>query len=185
MQPSPLAHVHAPPGFLGWLGQLVRAHRSRLVGYARRRGLGAEEALDAVQDAFVSFLRLPESRAVADVPEDALKLLTTVLHHGLSNRLRGRRRGIRALAALAVSQASAPTESSEALLLRAEELARARGCILRMGELQRRAIMLCLLDELPQGEVARTLGIGDGHFRVLLHRAREHVRNCDDEPEKA
>jgi RNA polymerase sigma-70 factor (ECF subfamily) len=75
-------------------------------------------------------------------------------------------------------------ESSEAIIERAEELARVRGCILRMGGLQRRVIMLSLLDERPREEVAAVLGISDGYVRVLLHRAREHVRDChhDDPP---
>ena len=45
--------------------QIERAHRARLLSYARRRGLDAEEALDAVQDSFLSFLELPEARSVA------------------------------------------------------------------------------------------------------------------------
>ena len=45
-----------------------------------------------------------------------------------------------------------------------------------------------ILDEQPREQVAETLGIPQGYLRVLLHRAREHVRNCsfvdhDDFPE--
>jgi uncharacterized protein CbrC (UPF0167 family) len=47
--------VHAPPGFLGWVAQLVHIHCQRLLAYARKRGLDAEDALDAVQESFVSF----------------------------------------------------------------------------------------------------------------------------------
>ena len=56
--------VHAPPGFLAWVAELVHLHRHQLLGYARRRGLDAEDALDAVQESFVSFLRLPEGADV-------------------------------------------------------------------------------------------------------------------------
>jgi DNA-directed RNA polymerase specialized sigma24 family protein len=54
-----------------------------------------------------------------------------------------------------------------------------------MALLQRRVVMLSLLDEAPREEVAEILGISDSYVRVLLHRAREHVRNCSfeyDEP---
>jgi DNA-directed RNA polymerase specialized sigma24 family protein len=56
-----------------------------------------------------------------------------------------------------------------------------------MARLQRQVVMLSLLDDQPRDQVARSLGISDGYVRVLLHRAREHVRTCsyeydDDEP---
>ena len=39
-------------------------------------------------------------------------------------------------------------------------------------------VLLSILDEQPREKVAETLGISQGYLRVLLHRAREHVRNC-------
>ena len=170
--------LHAPPGFLGWVAELVHIHRSRLLAYARRRGLDAEEALDAVQDCFISFLRLPEARAIAHEGDDSLKMLTVLLRHNLQNHRRKRARRSRAHAALELVIPEEETETSEALVARSEELARVRGCILRMARLQRDVVMLSLLDERPHGEIAKVLGISDGYMRVLLHRAREHVRNC-------
>lgn len=58
-------------GLFSWVALLVHAHRGRLLGYARRRGFGAEDALDAVQGSFVSFLELPEARHIANVEEDS------------------------------------------------------------------------------------------------------------------
>jgi RNA polymerase sigma factor (sigma-70 family) len=69
-------------------------------------------------------------------------------------------------------------ESTEELLARVEELARVHGCILRMAELQRRVVVLSLVDGLSHEGVAASLGISDGYARVLLHRARAHVRSC-------
>ena len=169
--------AHAPPGFLPWVAALVHRHRSRLLAYARRRGLDAEEALDAVQDAFISFLHLPEARHIADVDDDALKLLTVMVRHHVQNRRRKRARHSRAHLMLEQAEANW-SESSEELIGRAEELARVNGCILRMAKLQRSVVTLSLLDEQPREEVARVLGISDGYVRVLLHRAREHIRTC-------
>lgn len=176
--------AHAPDGFLSWVAALVHQHRRVLIGYARRRGLDAEDALDAVQDSFYSFLRLPEARTIARDGEDAIKLLTVILRHNVMNRRRAQRRRGAAVFPLASSE-TAPEESSERLLTNAEELARAHGCILRMAELQRRVVMLSLLDELPAQTVADELGIQPGYVRVLLHRAREHVRSCHFEAEPA
>ncbi|RYZ09775.1 MAG: RNA polymerase sigma factor [Myxococcales bacterium] len=175
--------LRAPPGFLSWVSVLVHAHRERLLAYARRRGLGAEEALDAVQDGFVSFLRLPEARSIAQSGDDALKLLTVIVRHNLQNQLSKRRRHERARALLEAEAAQLDDESSDVLIARAEELARVKGCIDRMAYLQRQVVMLSLLDEQPHEAVAELLGISNGYVRVLLHRAREHVRTCPyDEP---
>src|SRR5450432_2984805 len=40
------------------LSRAARGERARLVGMARREGLGAEDAVDCVQDAFCTFLQL-------------------------------------------------------------------------------------------------------------------------------
>jgi hypothetical protein len=40
------------PDVLGALDRVVRAERVHFVGLARREGLGAEDALDCVHDAF-------------------------------------------------------------------------------------------------------------------------------------
>ncbi|MET0284793.1 MAG: sigma-70 family RNA polymerase sigma factor [Polyangiales bacterium] len=167
-----VVEAHAAPGFLNRVAGLVHAHRGRLLSYARKRGLSADDALDVVQEGFVTFLRLPQARTVPD--EDALKLLTVLVRHQLQNR---RRQNARTLPG---DDVSASSESSEDLIARAEELARVNGCILRMNALQGDVIRLSLLDERPHEEIGPLLGISDGYVRVLLHRAREHVRNCED-----
>lgn len=170
--------IRSEPGFLSWVSELVHRHRARLLAYARRRGWSAEDALDAVQESFISFLRLPEALSITREGDDALKLLTVILAHNLQNRTSKRRRHDRARALLETEAAQLDDESSETIIASAEELARVKGCIERMAYLQRQVIMLSLLDEQPQREVAQLLGISDGYVRVLLHRAREHVRTC-------
>jgi RNA polymerase sigma-70 factor (ECF subfamily) len=169
--------LHAAPGFLSWVAVLVHTHRARLIAYARRRGLDADEALDAVQDTFVSFLRVPEARPIAERSEDSLKMLTVMLRHHVQNHARKRGRHDRAHAVVR-AEAPAEIESSEVLIARAEELARVYGCVRRMARLQRQVVMLSLLDDKPRDEVAGMLGITESHVRVLLHRARERVRSC-------
>ncbi len=172
------ATTHAEPGFLSWVATLVHQHRSRLLAYARRDGLEGEEALDAVQDCFVSFLKLPAARSIARDGSDAIKLLTVLLRHDTQNRLRMRTRRRKAQLTLTHEQTEQPSDTSEELLARSEELARVHGCILRMAELQRRVVMLSLVDQAPQEDIAEVLGVSAGYVRVLLHRAREHVKTC-------
>jgi RNA polymerase sigma-70 factor (ECF subfamily) len=165
------------PGFLTWVAELVHGHRARLLRYARRRGLGPEDALDVVQDSFASFLALPEAHSIARIGDDALKLLTVITRHNILNR---RRKRVRRDSALEVVEQLFPTstESDEELVGQSEQLTRVYGCLARMNGLQRAVIMLSALDERPGEDVATVLGIAPGHVRVLLHRARAHVRAC-------
>jgi RNA polymerase sigma-70 factor (ECF subfamily) len=182
MSSVPVRASDAPdPAFLPWVAELVRAHRRRLVGYARRQGLGAEDALDAVQDSFTSFLGLPEARSIARSGDDSLKLLTVILRNVASNRRRKRTRQDRGLASIGALPVD-DGESSEALVAAAEEMARVSGCIDRMARLQRAVITLSLVDDLNADETAKLLGVSSGYVRVLLHRARERVRACAFEP---
>ena len=65
-------------GFFDWVTRLVHQHRARLVRVVRREGLGAEDALDCVQDAFYGFLTLPQARLLVEEPDDSAKLLTVL-----------------------------------------------------------------------------------------------------------
>src|SRR5262245_45809184 len=75
-------------GFLGWVSHLVREHRGELLGLARREGLSAEDAFDCVQEAFQTFLVLPEARALVEEPEASARLLATVARNAARNRRR-------------------------------------------------------------------------------------------------
>ena len=55
--------------FLAWVGRLVHEHRASLARLARREGLSPEDAFDAVQEAFHTFITLPQARALVDEPD--------------------------------------------------------------------------------------------------------------------
>jgi len=165
--------------FLSWVGRLVHDHRGRLVAVARGEGLGPEEAFDAVQEAFHSFLTLPAARTLVDARDDSRNLLVAVTR----NLARNRRR----LAAFARPHDSdpatletlpAPAASVEELLSAAEDQVRLRGCVASLGEMQRAVVTLRMLDEIDGEDVAATLGITPGHVAVLLHRAKANLLDC-------
>jgi RNA polymerase sigma-70 factor (ECF subfamily) len=165
--------------FLSWVGRLVHDHRGRLVAVARGEGLGPEEAFDAVQEAFHSFLTLPAARTLVDARDDSRNLLVAVTR----NLARNRRR----LAALArphdadpeaLASLPAPAPSVEELLSAAEDQVRLRGCVASLGEMQRAVVTLRMLDEIDGEDVADTLGITPGHVAVLLHRAKANLFAC-------
>jgi len=165
--------------FLSWVGRLVHDHRGRLVAVARGEGLGPEEAFDAVQEAFHTFLTLPSARTLVDARDDSRNLLLAVTR----NLARNRRR----LAALArphdsnpetLAALPAPAPTVEELLSAAEDQVRLRGCVASLGEMQRAVVTLRMLDEIDGEDVASTLGITPGHVAVLLHRAKANLFAC-------
>src|SRR5262249_60219447 len=64
----------ARPVFLEWVTRLVHTHRGRLYRLARREGLRDEDALDCVQDAFHTYLVLPQARQLVESDEGSIKL---------------------------------------------------------------------------------------------------------------
>jgi len=171
-------HIEAiPAGFLSWVAALVHQNRARMVAYARHLGAGPEEALDGVQDAFESFLKLPQARSLVGAPDDCSKLLTVVLRHIIWNQRSSssRRERLLTLATLPDEDVAQP---SDELIVEAERIAVMRGCIVHMDRLQRAVIELSLVDDLSGEDIAKTVGISPGYVRVLLHRARAKMRTC-------
>jgi RNA polymerase sigma-70 factor (ECF subfamily) len=165
--------------FVTWVGELVHQHRGHLLRVARREGLSPEDAFDAVQEGFQSFLTFPASRGLVDTRDDARKLLTT-----LTRNLARNRRRVAAVSRphdssdAAVGELPAETPNVEELLASAEDAVRLRGCVKSLDDVQRAVVTLRMLDELDAPDVARTLRISPGHVAVLLHRAKANLLSC-------
>lgn len=164
--------------FLAWVGRLVHQHRARLAAVARREGLGPEDAFDAVQEAFHTFLTLPQARGLVDDPESSRKLLVTLTRNVARNRRR-----LHALArphdgGEAVDGVASAAATVEETIEAAEEHVRLAGCLLTLEEVPRAVVTLRMLDELPGADVARILGLTPGHVAVLLHRAKASLLSC-------
>lgn len=165
--------------FLAGVERLVHAHRLSLAGVARHEGLSSEDAFDAVQEAFQTFIARPEAAALVQEPEQARSLLVAITR----NLARNRRR-MHALARPHVSDAvvleglPADIDSVEETLEAAEEHVRLAGCMLTLAEIPRTVVTLRMLDELPGEDVARILGVSPGHVAVMLHRAKSRLLTC-------
>jgi len=168
-----------PSGFLGWVTHLVRAHRQRLLAVARQEGLTDAEALDAVQEAFVTFLGLPEARALVERDDDSAHVLAAVARNAARN-LRRRHHRARPHLADDLDALRDDGDSVETLIERAEREVALAGCVLQLGEVQRSVVTLRLLEGLSGDEVAAQLGVTSGNVAVLLHRAKQKLRDCLD-----
>lgn len=164
--------------FSGWVTHLVHEYRGQLAAVARREGLGAEDAFDAVQEAFTAFLSLPRARELAPSEWAGHTLVALV-----RNVARNARR-LHAVARPHVSDDASVGALADAgpaadeRLAEVEERGRLARCVARLAEVQRAVVTLRMLDDRPGDEVARELGIQPGHVAVLLHRAKADLRAC-------
>jgi RNA polymerase sigma-70 factor (ECF subfamily) len=173
------AAAEAPPGFLEWVTRLVHTHRGRLYRLARREGLQEEDALDCVQDAFHTYLLLPQARQLVDSNVDSLRLLSALVRNHARNRRRKH--------AIArphdsgdetLHQLAAESQPVDELIAQAQDFALMIGCLDTLGRLQRAVVTLRMLDEVAGEDVAAMLGVPPSHVAVLLHRAKQNLRSC-------
>ena len=158
------------------LGRLVPEHRRALARVARREGVSAEDAVDCVQDALCTFLRLAQQGALAVEASQLPAYLRGMVRNAARNRRR--RHEVARPHADVESSPADQGPSSEELVARAEEHVRLRACVDRLCDTQRAVVLLRLLDERPGEDVADALGITRGHVDVLLHRAKASLRVC-------
>jgi RNA polymerase sigma-70 factor (ECF subfamily) len=168
---------HRDRPFTGWVTRLARDHTARLVGIARHEGLVATDALDAVQEAFHTFLLLPQGRRLVDEPDEAGALLA-VLARNVARNMRRRHHRAREHVEFGDVGLADPAPDVEALVVRAEEHVRLLGCVARLSEVQRQVVSLRMLGEVSGEQAARDLGVTPGHVAVLLHRAKKELERC-------
>lgn len=174
-----LATARAQSGFHGWVTGLVHQHRGRLAKIVRREGVRDADALDCVQEAFLSFLKLPQARLLVDLPDDSARLLIILARNVARNRRRRHDYARPHITDEELVQGLANDETTaDEIVAAAEQYASAVGCLTTMSEVQRGVVNLRLLDDVPGEDVARQLGISATHVGVLLYRAKQQLRRC-------
>jgi len=168
-----------PTTVVGRVGRLVHEHRARLAAVARGEGLRPADAFDVVQEAFGRFLQRPDAGRLAEAPDEAHRVLATIVRNLARNarRLASAARPHDSDPAL-LEGLPAPEPDVEQLMSAAEERLRLQGCVASLADLQRAVVTLRMLEELDGDDVAATLGITPGHVAVLLHRAKANLAAC-------
>lgn len=163
--------------FTTWVDELARRHTRGLAAAASREGLNAESALDAVQDAFLTFLDLPEARALARNHDESFALLTGIVRNAGRNM---RRRHHLARPHVSLEEAPLVDEGPtvDQLIARAEEHVAVLDCVQKLAEVQRHVVTLRMVEEMSSTAAAAMLGLTPGYVAVLLHRAKSELRRC-------
>lgn len=175
----PLSAVGAELEFSAWVGQLVVKHRAALVKASTAEGLLAEEALDAVQEAFETFLTRPEWRSLPRDSPDALKLLLTLVkNHARNARRKHSRKDEGMDAVTGNAEIDHARKQLDDLMVEAEEHLQLTGCISTLKEVQQTVVTARFFEGASGLDVAQELGLSAGNVAVILHRARESLRQC-------
>ena len=167
-----------PTNFVGWISILARTHARSLAAGAVREGLTRVEAIDAVQEAFTTLLRLPQARELSLDAEGAERLMGVLVRNAARNMRRRRQRAQAHELLEGAMEVPADAPSVDALLAAAEEHVALLGCVSQLAEIQQLVVTMRVLEELSPEEVARTLGLTRGHIAVLLHRAKRALAEC-------
>jgi RNA polymerase sigma-70 factor (ECF subfamily) len=155
------------------LSRIIQENRLRLLSIARHRGLIGEDALDCVQNAFVTFLQHPNLEHLIEHPEESAKLLTTLTQYAA----RSERRLVDKHRRPGDAPENEPA-SAEQQVAQEEERSSLQQCILSLRENQRAIVILRFFEDVSGQEVAAQLGMSPEHVAVLLHRAKESLRGC-------
>jgi RNA polymerase sigma-70 factor, ECF subfamily len=174
----------APEDALDALGRVIRDERIELARIARREGLGAEDAIDCVQDAFCTFLRLAQRGELPEIQASIRSFLAGIVRNAARNKRR-MHHVARPHDMIDAAHAGTDDPSTEAMVAQAEEHVRLRACVDRLCDTQKAVVTLRLLEEQRGEDVAASLGISRGYVDVLLHRAKAQLFACMTEGEAA
>lgn len=166
----------ATEDFLESLTAVVRTERALLVRVAAREGLGPQDALECVQDALCTFLRLHQDGELAAPEAEWGPLLGGITRNAARNWRR--RHALARPHEPTVESAASTGPMADEVLLCAETHVRLRACVAELCAVQRNVVLLRLLDEQPGDDVAAALGISRGYVDVLMHRAKAALRAC-------
>ena len=179
---GPPASVLAAPQlvpFADWVTALARRHARRLARIARSEGLTGPEALDAVQDALLTFTFHADVQKLEGDDQGGAKMLTVMVRNAARN---ARRRHHRAQPHDSWDDESTGSSSAcssiEDLVAQAEQHALVRGCLDTLNKVQRDVVTLRMLEELSGEEVAEQHALESSHVAVLLYRAKKKLARC-------
>jgi RNA polymerase sigma-70 factor, ECF subfamily len=166
-------------------GALVGRYQDRLYNTVFRLVDNAEDALDVVQEAFLSAYQSLESfKGDSQFFTWLYRIaVNTAISHKRKRRVVARIDGRNGEAALDPLDPSAHGQPGHALE-RAEEEQRVHGALARLSPEHRAVLVMKELDGLKYEEIAEALRVPIGTVRSRLHRARLELRELFEQDEK-
>ncbi len=160
-----------------WFDELYRQSSARVLGLCLRLLRSREEAEDAAAEAF---LKAHRARDTYDRERPFASWILTIASRVCLDRLR-RGRVERRLFAPPIDEPAEPPARAYGQLrrmLRRESRRRVRGAIAGLPERHRQVLVLRYYGEMPYQEIAGVLGLERNHVAVLIHRAKQRLRQA-------
>ncbi len=153
-------------------GELYRRFAPRVRLYGLRHLRDEEAAHDLVQRVLLLTIEKLRKGAVRDADQIASFVLgvSRMMAKGLKRQAWRREK----LREVFMAQPAVELPRGDARL----DVDRLESCLARLAERDRLVVMLTFYAERTAGEVARELGITEGHVRVIRHRAIQRLRAC-------
>jgi RNA polymerase sigma-70 factor (ECF subfamily) len=156
----------------GW-DEFYRRTRARLIAYARRRLPTADEADDAVAEAYLRAYERTDLIPARGTEADAW--LFGVLRNVIREMRRDRARRQRRLSTLDI-----PDDATDARLIANEEAEAVRAAFACLDRADQELLRMRLVERLTATEVARRLGKRPGAVRMAQARALVRLRSLLD-----
>jgi RNA polymerase sigma-70 factor, ECF subfamily len=161
-------------GFTAWVESLAREQTDGLVATAVREGLSGDDAVDAVEDALLAFLLLPQARALSEHRDDAAALLSVLVR----TSARTAKRRLARVRPATVPPLAAPEEvpTVATLIAAAEQQLAAHGSCPKLSEIQRAVLRLRMLEEIATGEAGKNVGLSAARLAGELQHAKDALQ---------
>lgn len=182
---EPTLIQHAQRGDLDSFNRLVLAYQSPVYNLAYRIMGDGDSAADATQDAFISAYKNIKSYRGGSFKGWLMRIVTNACYDELRRR---KRRPAASLEALAVVESGpdaegeakliSDAESPEAHAERSELSAAIQHCLDALPDDQRLAVVMCDVQEMDYGEIARATRVALGTVKSRIARARVKLRDC-------
>jgi len=161
----------------------VRENLAPLIRAARAAGLAEHDALDAVQNTFLVFVRKADQ---FDGRASVRTWLFGILFHKIRElrRVAAREEAVDDIDSLVDARFDAagrwlrPPGAADAATATAEVMDHLEECLDEVPERQRSAFILREVEQLTTEEVCKVLDVTANNLGVMLYRARNRLREC-------
>jgi RNA polymerase sigma factor (sigma-70 family) len=168
-------------------GTLVERHRALVFALMRRYATRPEDAADLAQQAFLRALEASRRVFSRWSPTGPAPFRAWLVRIALNLAKNHARKGLRwrRMELVEVTEATAPDESAQEALERAERERQVRAAVLALPRRQREVLTLRVDGGLGFREIAETLGITETNAKVNFHHAVKRLRaQVADTPEE-
>lgn len=175
---------HAQRGDLDSFNRLVMEYQTPVYNVAYRILCETASAADATQEAFISAYKNIKGYRGGSFKGWLMRIVTNACYDELRRRKRKPASSLDALTDLELNpdssdpQLTSHAESPEAHAERSDLALAIQNCLNHLPDDQRMAIVLCDVQEMDYGEIAKTMRVALGTVKSRIARARAKLREC-------